>query len=1548
MNTKKRLLALILAVLMVLPAGLTASAAEELKITTQPSSVTYAEGASPTELSVAATGDGLTYQWYKRVPTGLQAVGTDSATFTPPPSASTVGPEFYRVVVTDSTGASVTSSEVSVGLAQPTFGGYSGYEVLLNGTYKATALVDDDDDPATPDVEQVADTAAPLTLTVTGILTKWYEYSTYRSNVLYFKPGGTFKFSQPVKLTNPGGSGAAKYIAADTEITASAEYNEYFVALNNGDNIGIVWAPDGENGTNNYASLKPNREMDVFPGQVIGIAEGGSQDVVIESLSVGYVKTDNPFVESNTVTIKQGSSLNLTALLRFSGNLLFSNDVTWTVDSSSGVESKVIRRSASVADLYSNILAGDEQLNVTGTTVGGTLTATVKSVKDPSQSVQVTVTVEAPLVANPNKTSLVVTDDGVKNWDYPAPTGDTYLGFTADVHFNANTATGVNVYESWMARLKTQLNGETLDYMNMLGDNLSAYSSGDAGWANVQALMNIGAKFKTGGANAFVDNELFLLGNHERWASAGANFEAKIAAGPTAPYYSTAAALSVVGQSYDKTDAALNDNVAATGAGGYILYDFGASKSPWDSPYYGGALNSTNQGGYGAQDLRGTADENDKDEIDKLEAFLNGKPTNIPIFVMAHYPIHTYRSPENAGDRESGGAVKLINVLNQHPNVIYLWGHNHSSSDPMYGRLVQPGDFLDIGQISNGETMQINFYYSDAGCMSDIEYRSSVGDTSVPGSANVKGKGTLAAITGNTVTLVKYVKPDNERVAENFKLPAELNDLKTAADSVRVWYGAADYRANEELGGVVEWSEEESIGKPLGTEWKDANMLAWAQDGTVLGGGTNVLIVGFKADTSLKDLAAELTTIAGYELSVATGSGSSAKTAQANMELGKFGVSVSKDEKTVFVLLYSNSDGTIWLGKTIGDAQVWELKGNTISLWDKVSTTLGTWTPTSTVTEAQIEGAILVAGTAAAATTVSIAADFDGTDAALTVGDKTYTVKKDVPPKLEIPLEIAAQINAGVQKYGTWYGHKDYVANTGSFGSGTMQNLTTLQDFGMNLLIVAIHPNGSSNAAGYNAWAETNLSNIAAYGGASIGTISASNLPTPGHWGTVVSSNGYAFIVLYADYYPGDDGDPRTWAPDADGNFVQIGTPSDCTVARNIDMSSPTYTADKIIRGATHTPSHDDPFTCEVCGGAVVPESAGTMQFRYKADGTAPSETDTTVGGGATKAVTLTVDSGVTSVNVSADLTGEQRLTAVGADAAKVTANAAGFTVDTSAGGALTFGINLIDGAKATRYTFTVNVGGEAPPPTALPAALEGKVPQELADTLAALNGTDPKWAYWESVANWSTVSGSPVVSGGTWSATVSGTVTTPFVSGDLKDYAADISMLRLNATVDAVKTLNIPSYGGLPAIGTASSDIGTACTALLAKIKAGQNGWLAYVSSGGYTCILLYKAPPPPEYVSYAIDYVNEILVVGSKAYSITNLIPKAKTVVITLTQTGKDPTRVEITARPTTGALEYSTDGGLTWSSTKPAAVGDNAKQRVKAVQGVSFAGATVAYAP
>ena len=92
-----------------------------------------------------------------------------------------------------------------------------------------------------------------------------------------------------------------------------------------------------------------------------------------------------------------------------------------------------------------------------------------------------------------------------------------------------------------------------------------------------------------------------------------------------------------------------------------------------------------------------------------LENYLKDAPKDEPIFIVTHWPLHYISG------RTTTGASEMIDLLNKYPNVVFLWGHNHSqNSESHYGEILTAGDSI---KYTSSSSKDIKFTYANAGAM---------------------------------------------------------------------------------------------------------------------------------------------------------------------------------------------------------------------------------------------------------------------------------------------------------------------------------------------------------------------------------------------------------------------------------------------------------------------------------------------------------------------------------------------------------------------------------------------------------------------------------------------------------------------------------------------------------------------------------------------------------------------------------------------------------------------------------------------------------------
>lgn len=281
-----------------------------------------------------------------------------------------------------------------------------------------------------------------------------------------------------------------------------------------------------------------------------------------------------------------------------------------------------------------------------------------------------------------------------------AETEDTILVFTSDVHHaSANDDGSAN-------RLKKFLNHVTENYGTV--DALGV--SGDLGISGVSEtkFWNYVKKVITNVSSLGIDG-IYTTGNHEQ-------NEGK----------------------FSTTTNAIAKNYIRLGVGksaaNYEIYCFGAAS---------------------------TTQEFTESDISALAAYLKTVGTSKPVFILSHYPLHslTYTEGGSQKTRDPGNRQKVIELLNDYPNVYFLWGHNHSKNDPYYDQVRTQLDDKDIG-----------FVYAAAGSMTE--------PTENTYSGNIAGKCMVVQISedGKKVNL-RYLNTDYETIYEWNNTPEEFYEV---------------------------------------------------------------------------------------------------------------------------------------------------------------------------------------------------------------------------------------------------------------------------------------------------------------------------------------------------------------------------------------------------------------------------------------------------------------------------------------------------------------------------------------------------------------------------------------------------------------------------------------------------------------------------------------------------------------------------------------------------------------------------------------------------
>ena len=146
-------------------------------------------------------------------------------------------------------------------------------------------------------------------------------------------------------------------------------------------------------------------------------------------------------------------------------------------------------------------------------------------------------------------------------------------------------------------------------------------------------------------------------------------------------------------------------------------------------------------------------------------------PKNIPIIILTHFPLHCIpKSGSSSSDRYTEYAGDMIELLNNYPNVVFLWGHNHSNSDPMYKSIQGPDYTMSTTSGTSAAVInkKINFLYVPMGGMRDAEYKDGK-------SVDIKHKGLVLKIDGTQLTFTYYDKNCNVTTDSGWDAAAVYN-----------------------------------------------------------------------------------------------------------------------------------------------------------------------------------------------------------------------------------------------------------------------------------------------------------------------------------------------------------------------------------------------------------------------------------------------------------------------------------------------------------------------------------------------------------------------------------------------------------------------------------------------------------------------------------------------------------------------------------------------------------------------------------------------------
>ena len=563
----------------------------------------------------------------------------------------------------------------------------------------------------------------------------------------WFEADGTFCFDQDVTLNYQG---AVKAELKAGEVTGIAGYSECYLTLDDGNMIALI---DKAN-PGNFASLAADTAFDGFPGTVsagAAAAEEPAEEAPAEEPAEEEPAAEEPaeeapaaegegFVKAASldagkqyliVTEYEGKYYALTSTgvnskvgaveVAVDGDTVAAADAAavWIPDGSDHLEnvgnpgqfvfassgglytwdSSMLRTFVYDAASETVILhSGKYTLSFDGAAFGQAEAAKILLFVGEGAAAA------EPAEAEPEEEIVfpapeTVYRDAVKNED-----GSITLAFTSDVHYRD----GDNM------NLKTWLDNSGVGYIDAIGfcgDMGSAYASNaEDFWTWTGSVMNYVDSMIAEGK---VGDAIYTLGNHEWFPSAGGDYL------HTYADYEAAQRLRQVGEGLVTDD--------------YIIYCFGA----------GSCVSTQYKNDYMEEDIA------------KLDEWLATAPTDTPIFILTHFPLHFWYNT-----RYAPHAVDVIDVLNKYSDdheIIFFWGHNHSDYDDSYYTPKFPGDEIRVDEAGNTRTL--NFYYMGAGCTSDAEYTGPG-----KGSASIFNKGLIVTINADKTLDFTYYTLEGQKM----------------------------------------------------------------------------------------------------------------------------------------------------------------------------------------------------------------------------------------------------------------------------------------------------------------------------------------------------------------------------------------------------------------------------------------------------------------------------------------------------------------------------------------------------------------------------------------------------------------------------------------------------------------------------------------------------------------------------------------------------------------------------------------------------------------
>jgi uncharacterized repeat protein (TIGR02543 family) len=210
------------------------------------------------------------------------------------------------------------------------------------------------------------------------------------------------------------------------------------------------------------------------------------------------------------------------------------------------------------------------------------------------------------------------------------------------------------------------------------------------------------------------------------------------------------------------------------------------------------------------------------DLINALDSALASIDSSKPVFVVSHYPLHHYSS------RTTINAPVLVERLNEYPNVVFLWGHNHSQGDQAYGTVKKDGDTIQCA--SGAAPVTIHFTYANLGSIYSgtngaygllVSFNLGTGDTKFSFQyKNLSGTTTSEhEVTVDTVSLAAkpVIEQQPEDVTVNIGEEANLSVSASVSDGGTLSYQWYQNESGTNTGGTEIGTNSETLSVPTDT-----------------------------------------------------------------------------------------------------------------------------------------------------------------------------------------------------------------------------------------------------------------------------------------------------------------------------------------------------------------------------------------------------------------------------------------------------------------------------------------------------------------------------------------------------------------------------------------------------------------------------------------------------------------------------------------------------------------------------------------------------------